>query len=84
MLPDGPGKAIVVKACTSCHTIGNIVKKRGSEDEWADTVSKMIGRGAILTDDDADTLVEYLATHYGPSAPKPVADKSAKPGPVIR
>jgi competence ComEA-like helix-hairpin-helix protein len=41
----------------------------------------MEGRGAVISDDDADTLVQYLATNFGPdskSAP-PSSDKTALP-----
>ncbi len=67
--PDGPGKAIVKKSCLSCHAANVIVKKPGrTEDEWADVLSKMVGRGAVISDDDADTLIQYLATNFGPDS----------------
>jgi competence ComEA-like helix-hairpin-helix protein len=65
--PDGPGKDIVKKACLSCHNASVIVTPPGrTGDEWADEVGKMIGRGAILSDDDADQVVDYLSNHFGP------------------
>lgn len=69
-LPDGPGKQIIQKDCVSCHSVANITRQRGSEDDWSNTVSNMIGRGATISDDDADTLIQYLVKHFGPSAPK--------------
>jgi competence protein ComEA len=70
-LPNGPGKELIVKKCTSCHSVQSIVSKRNSADDWAQVVSQMIGRGATISDDDADTIVDYLATNFGPSSPKP-------------
>ncbi len=70
-LPDGPGRELVVKKCASCHSVQNIVSKRNSADDWAQVVSQMIGRGATISDDDADTIVDYLAANFGPSSPKP-------------
>ncbi len=70
-LPDGPGKQIIQKNCVSCHGVSNITSKRGTEDDWSNTVSNMIGKGADISDDDADTLIQYLAAHFGPSSPKP-------------
>ena len=67
-LPDGPGKDLVTKKCTACHSVKTATSKRGTQDQWADTVSTMIGRGADLSDDEAATVVEYLAAHFGPSA----------------
>lgn len=79
-LPDGPGKEVVQRQCLSCHNVRIATNKRGNEDDWADTVSKMIGRGANISDDDAETIVEYMAAHYGPSAPKQEVAAPAKAG----
>ena len=70
MLPDGPGKDLVLKDCQSCHSIQNVVSRHGTADDWAQVVSQMIGRGANISDDDADTIVDYLAAHFGPSSPQ--------------
>jgi competence ComEA-like helix-hairpin-helix protein len=52
--------------------------KRASEDEWAEEVDKMVSRGAILTDDETDQVIEYLSTHYGPDDSK--GEHPAAPG----
>lgn len=89
-LPDGPGKAVVAKACLSCHNAKIATSKAGTEDEWADVVNQMIGKGALLSDDEADQVVEYLAKHFGPpdakdgstsapSAAAPSPEKTATP-----
>ena len=70
-LPDGPGKDLVVKNCLACHSVKTTTSKRGSEDDWAQTVSTMIGKGANLTDDQAEQVVEYMAKHFGPTDTKP-------------
>jgi competence protein ComEA len=67
-LPDGPGKAIIKKSCSPCHTASVIIKKPGhTEDDWADILNKMVGRGAVLSDEDGDTLMQYLSTNFNPS-----------------
>jgi competence protein ComEA len=77
-LPDGPGKQIIQKSCLVCHGVSNITGQHASESDWSNTVSDMIGKGADISDDDANTLVKYLAAHFGPSsAPKP--DAAAQP-----
>jgi competence protein ComEA len=84
-LPDGPGKQVVQKKCLSCHGVRIITSKRGTEDDWAATVSQMIGRGANISDDDADTIVEYMAAHFGPENAKggeSNTSKSASPAPA--
>lgn len=70
LLPDGPGKDVVLKKCTSCHSIRNVIASRRTADDWAQEVSKMVGRGATVSDDEADTIVNYLADHFGPDSPK--------------
>ncbi len=68
-LPEGPGKAVVQTACAQCHSIDVITNQSRSREEWTDVVSRMIGNGAQLSDDDYNLVIEYLATHYGPSGP---------------
>ena len=67
-LPDGPGKAVVEKMCKGCHGLENILRSRRTKDKWSDIVDDMIARGAKGTDSEADEAVEYLTTHFGPSA----------------
>jgi mono/diheme cytochrome c family protein len=71
LLPDGPGKDVVLKKCQSCHSIRTVISRHGTEDDWAQEVTKMIGRGATISDDEGDTIVDYLAAHFGPSSSQP-------------
>jgi len=78
--PDGPGKAIIKKSCLSCHAANVIVKKPGrTQDQWADVLSTMAGRGAIISDDDAETLIQYLATNFGPDSKSTAAPSGSEP-----
>ena len=70
LLPDGPGKDVVLKKCTSCHNIRNVIASRRSADDWAQEVSKMVGRGATISDDEADTVVNYVDDNFGRDSPK--------------
>ena len=76
-LPDGPGKAQVMKACTACHAITQVTEQRKSQAEWADTVDQMIARGAQVSDPDYTVIVQYLGKNLGTAAPA-VAAASAK------
>jgi hypothetical protein len=66
MLPPGQGQDIVQNACTMCHGVDVIVSQRHTPDEWRDIVSRMIGNGASLTDDQYVTVVKYLGTKLAP------------------
>jgi competence protein ComEA len=78
-LPDGPGKAIIQKSCLQCHTASVIITKPGhTDDEWADILNQMVGRGAVFSDEDGDALMQYLSKNFGPSwKGKPSASPTA-------
>jgi glucose dehydrogenase len=65
-MPDGAGKAIVQKQCAVCHAVTVVTAKRASHSEWEQVVNQMVSRGADLSDDDIDTVLEYLTKNYGP------------------
>lgn len=65
-LPEGQGKALVQSACTQCHGIDVIVSQRRSRQDWTDVVSRMVGNGAELSDEDYNQVIQYLAINLGP------------------
>jgi glucose dehydrogenase/cytochrome c5 len=65
-MPDGAGKAIVQKQCAVCHGLTVVTAKHASRKEWEQVVNQMVSRGADLTDDEIDTVLEYLTKNYGP------------------
>jgi cytochrome c5 len=64
-LVDGAGKAILEQKCTACHDTGRISGQKKTKDAWIDTVSRMMDKGASLSGDDFDTVIDYLAKNYG-------------------
>lgn len=64
LLPDGAGKQLVQTKCLACHDARVIISKKGTQDDWNQTVNKMITHGANVTDDEADTIVDYLSAHF--------------------
>lgn len=68
-LPDGEGKDVVERVCSQCHTLDRITTKALSKSNWIKTVQEMLGYGAKATDQDLDTVVEYLAAKYPEKAP---------------
>lgn len=64
-LPDGPGKNIVVKACTACHGSEQFSSKQNTKDDWKAVVDTMIGYGAEIGKEDSGVIVEYLTKHFG-------------------
>ncbi len=64
-LPDGDGKALVLKVCTVCHELGRITTGRKTKAEWSDTVGRMAGRGAQASDEEFETIANYLTKNFG-------------------
>lgn len=64
-LPDGPGKAIFEKMCTQCHGVEGVVRSKMTKDRWMAIVDDMVSRGAKGTDDEIDTVINYLAANFG-------------------
>jgi hypothetical protein len=77
ILPEAPAKAVVVRACTTCHQAAQVVVRRHTQAEWDELVGKMIDRGARLTDDEQDQVIAYLAKYFGPT---PTRGPAAAPG----
>jgi cytochrome c5 len=81
-LPEGDGKAIATENCQACHKLTNLTKAHKDLDDWKETVQTMIDRGANVSPDQVDTLVQYLAKNFGPkdaTAPVPAATPSPAP-----
>jgi competence ComEA-like helix-hairpin-helix protein len=69
-LPDGAGKAIVQRMCVGCHSLKVVTSKRATHDQWNDTVQLMVSRGADGSDEDIESVINYLSTHFGLSDTK--------------
>jgi competence protein ComEA len=64
--PDAPGKKLIERTClTACHGTENVLKKRRTKELWDKQISDMAEKGAKATDDEFDTIVEYLGRYYG-------------------
>jgi hypothetical protein len=58
------GATLVQERCIKCHGIVRIQQAAKTRDEWQATVSRMIGRGANLSSDEKDAVINYLAETY--------------------
>ncbi|MCU1261499.1 MAG: quinoprotein glucose dehydrogenase [Bryobacterales bacterium] len=67
-LPEGEGRDVVVRMCTRCHGAGTFANSRMNRNEWQDEVDDMIARGAVGTNDEVRTVVDYLAANLGGSS----------------
>ncbi|MEQ9566228.1 MAG: cytochrome c, partial [Pseudomonadales bacterium] len=64
-LPDDEGKELVERMCVGCHGVETVTAVRLPETLWFSTVDNMVARGAVGTDEEIDTVVDYLTRHFG-------------------
>jgi competence protein ComEA len=64
VMPDGPGKQIILRECTACHLPDHFTKYRHSNEEWQAIVIRMGQRVRSATKDELDTVQKYLFTNF--------------------
>jgi mono/diheme cytochrome c family protein len=75
--PDGPGKEILEKKCSTCHAPEQVTTFGRSAEEWHEVVVNMIDLGAELNEEEAKVLVEYLSKNWPLKGSTPSDDKPA-------
>ena len=60
------GATLLQERCSVCHSADNARQAQKTADAWQTTVTRMISKGAKLTDDEKTVLVDYLAATFGP------------------
>ena len=60
------GAALLEERCSGCHPTSLTESKQKTPKQWQATVSRMINRGARLTDEEKKVLVDYLSERYKP------------------
>lgn len=68
-LPEGPGKAELVKLCDGCHDLTFTVSTRETEEGWTRIVNDMRSKGTDGSEEDFAKVIAYLTAHMG--KPKP-------------
>jgi cytochrome c5 len=57
---------LLEQRCSVCHPAARPMAARKTPEQWDATVTRMIGKGARLTDDEKKALVDYLSRTYKP------------------
>ena len=63
--PDGPGKEVLVSKCFQCHAPTMWMDQRQDRRAWESTLYRMVGRGALWTQDEIKQMADYLGATYG-------------------
>jgi mono/diheme cytochrome c family protein len=67
---DPEAKRLLGRACTSCHELDRVEKARYPEERWRVIAVDMRERGAQLTDEELERLVEWLGRVWGTNQDK--------------
>lgn len=59
------GVTLLDERCSTCHGANRAKQTRKTIDQWDKTVSRMMGKGARLTEVEKAVLMDYLAKNYG-------------------
>ena len=68
---EGPGKDILTRKCFQCHQASMWNSLKQDRKAWESVLYRMVGRGALWTQDEVNAMADYLALVAGPVAPKP-------------
>ena len=60
------GESLLQERCVSCHDLNRATRGPKTREEWEQTVTRMVGKGAQLNAGEQAALIEYLAETYGP------------------
>ena len=71
--PDGPGKEILERECSTCHAPDMVRSFGRSPDEWHDVVMTMIDQGAKVSEEQAPILIDYLSKNWPLKGAAPAA-----------
>jgi competence protein ComEA len=70
VLPDAPGRDTTVKLCASCHAAETVASVRHTPEGWRDVIAKMVAAGAEGTEQEVETVFQYLSTQFPAEAQK--------------
>jgi len=68
--PDAPGRDVLLGRCFQCHGDGMWRDHRQDRRGWEGVLYRMVGRGALWTEDEIHTMAGYLAATYGTQSGK--------------
>jgi mono/diheme cytochrome c family protein len=62
--PDAPGKQVLLDRCFQCHSPAMWMDHRQDRRGWESTLFRMVGRGALWSEDDIKAMADYLGKTY--------------------
>jgi hypothetical protein len=75
--PGASDATVLGNLCFQCHSASMWSDHRSDRRGWEGVLYRMVGRGALWTEEDIRSMANALATGFGPG-PLPVPGKPAK------
>jgi len=69
-LPEAPGRDITVKLCGNCHPSETVASERRTPEGWREVIKRMVAGGAEGTEQEFETVFQYLSTQFPVEAQK--------------
>jgi len=66
--PDAPGRDLTLRLCFQCHADTMWRDHRQDRRGWEGVLYRMVGRGALWSEDEINAMAGYLGAVYGPPA----------------
>jgi competence protein ComEA len=63
-LPEGPGKEVLLRVCSTCHSPDNVIANGQDRAGWEAEITKMAGFGAQGSDEDFTAILDYLVKNF--------------------
>ena len=60
------GASLLEERCSVCHPSERPKSRQKTPEQWKATVSRMMGKGAKLTDTEKQVLIKYLSENFKP------------------
>jgi len=58
------GQALMENRCSTCHPVSQVQAARYNQEGWLSVTQRMVSKGAQLSPEQVEQVVEYLATTY--------------------
>lgn len=66
VLPQGPGRNVAQRMCSTCHSLVLVTQVGHTEEEWDSIVARMENNGMMASPEDIDTVITYLGKALPP------------------
>ena len=70
VLPDAPGRDVTVKVCANCHAPETVASVRHTPEGWRDVITRMVAAGAKGTEQELETVFQYVSAQFPVEAQK--------------